>query len=61
MNINRPLRDLLYKWILYYLHVKKINDHLEFSLEQHLKFLVTTNITKNVIFMYYDRNLPQEI
>ena len=33
MIINRPMRDLLYKWILYYIHVKKIDLLLDFSLE----------------------------
>ena len=49
MIINRPMRDLLYKWILYYLHIKKIDEHLDFSLEQHLRFVVS-NSNKNVYF-----------
>lgn len=46
--INRPMRDLLYKSILFYLHIKEID--LDFSLERHLRFQVS-NSNKNVYIL----------
>lgn len=48
-NINgvyflKPLRDLLQKWVLYYMHIKQIGNHLDFSKQVHLRYTVVTNV-----------------
>jgi hypothetical protein len=59
IHFLRPMRDLLQKWVLFYLHLKGLDKQLDFTQQHHLKYFVTPVNANVFIYICSLRNLPK--